>query len=106
LFELEFVKKVICLITNYYLGKAIYNQKLFPQLFMVSKLKTIRCECGAEILFIPDVKEMGRVIECHAEEHRKRVQNPVEGDAAFERVENFLLKQVLGRAAFEGGWKE
>lgn len=73
---------------------------------VAGRLSTVNCECGAEILFIHDVKEMGRVIECHAEEHRKREQNPVEGEAAFERVENFLLKQVLGRAAFEGGWKE
>lgn len=67
---------------------------------------SIMCECGAEILVIPDVKEMGRSIESHAEEHRKKEQNPVAGKAAFERVENFLIKQVLEKAALEGSGKE
>ena len=66
----------------------------------------IRCECGAEILVIPDSKEMGRSIESHAEEHRKKELTPDKGEVAFERVENFLLKQVLEIAALKDSGKE
>jgi hypothetical protein len=67
---------------------------------------SIRCECGAEILLIPDVKEMGRSIESHAAEHRKKEQTPDKGKAVFERIENFLVTQVLEKAALEGNGKE
>ena len=63
---------------------------------------SIWCECGAEILLIPDVKEMGRCIESHAEEHQKKEQNPADGKAVFEYVENFLKRKVLEKAALEG----
>ena len=29
----------------------------------------VRCECGAEILLIPDVKEMSKAIEDHVDLH-------------------------------------
>ncbi len=61
----------------------------------------IRCICGAEILLLPDVKEMGRSIESHATEHQKKEQNPDKGKAAFEYIENFLTKQVLEKASLE-----
>jgi hypothetical protein len=67
---------------------------------------SIWCECGAEILLIPDIKEMGRCIESHAEEHRKKEQNPDKGKVAFEYIENFLVKLVLEKAALEGNGKE
>jgi hypothetical protein len=67
---------------------------------------SIWCECGAEILLIPNVKEMGRCIESHAEEHQKKEQNPADGKAAFEYIENFLIKKVLEKAALEGNGKE
>jgi len=67
---------------------------------------SIWCECGAEILVIPDVKEMGRCIESHAEEHQKKEQNPADGKAAFEYIENFLIKKVLEKAGLESNGKE
>jgi hypothetical protein len=67
---------------------------------------SIRCECGAEILLLPDIKEMGRCIESHAEEHRKKEQNPDKGKVAFEYIENFLVKLVLEKAALEGNGNE
>ena len=35
-------------------------------------LHLIKCECGTEILVIPDSVEMGRVIEAHAINHGKK----------------------------------
>jgi hypothetical protein len=69
-------------------------------------LHSICCECGAEILLIPDVKEMGRSIESHAKEHQKKEQNPADGKAAFEYIENFLIKKFLEKAALEGNGKD
>lgn len=63
---------------------------------------SILCECGAEILLIPDIKEMGRCIQSHTKEHQKKEQNPADGKAAFEHIENFLIKKVLEKAALEG----
>ena len=65
-----------------------------------------RCECGAEILLIPDAKKMERSIKSHATEHRKKEQNPDKGKAAFEYIENFLVQQVLEKAALENNGKE
>ena len=35
-------------------------------------LPIISCECGAEILVVPDLKAMNRAIKAHVAEHRKR----------------------------------
>jgi hypothetical protein len=67
---------------------------------------SVWCKCGAEILLIPDVKEMGRCIESHAAEHQKNEQNPADGKTAFEYIENFLIKMILEKAALEGNGKE
>jgi hypothetical protein len=36
----------------------------------------VRCECGAEILMVPDVKLMGEAIETQAELHWRKLKNP------------------------------
>ena len=35
------------------------------------RLPIINCECGAEILVVPDLQAMNRAIETHVTEHRK-----------------------------------
>jgi hypothetical protein len=67
---------------------------------------SIRCECGAEILLIPDIKEMGRCIESHVAEHRNKEHNTADGEAIFEYIETFLIKQVLEMAALQDNEKE
>jgi len=57
--------------------------------------KVIVCECGAEILLIPDVKEMDRAIVYHAECHAGKETDPVKAKALFEQIQNYLVKQVL-----------
>lgn len=39
------------------------------------RLPIIRCECGAEILVVPDLHAMNRVIKTHVAEHRKNERN-------------------------------
>lgn len=38
-------------------------------------LPIIYCECGAEILLLPDLTAMNRAIEAHVTEHQKKVRN-------------------------------
>jgi len=63
------------------------------------RLKTIKCECGLEILVIPDSAEMGRAIEAHAQEHKQRFQTIDEAERVFNHIQDLLLKQVLDMAA-------
>jgi hypothetical protein len=59
----------------------------------------IRCECGAEILLVPDLKMMVRAIEAHATEHRERERDPVKGAFEETRIEAILNAQALDAAA-------
>ena len=36
------------------------------------RLPLINCECGTEILLLPDLQAMNRAIKAHATEHRKK----------------------------------
>jgi hypothetical protein len=58
-------------------------------------LPTLKCECGAEILFLPDLKEMSFAIEAHVAEHRKNPKDPCRAEAEAERVENDLISQAF-----------
>ena len=61
--------------------------------------RCIKCECGAEILLIPDVREMESVIIKHAESHSKKEKNLKKADAIFEQIQDFLVQQVLIKAS-------
>ena len=51
-----------------------------------------------EILIIPDVKEMGRLIDIHAEEHGKKEKNPEIANSTIKRIQDLLTEQVLEKA--------
>ena len=58
----------------------------------------IKCDCGEEILLIPDLEEMGKAIEIHAEKHQQKISDPTKAQAEAERVKNLLIVQVLLKA--------
>ena len=62
-------------------------------------LPIIKCECGAEILLLPDLKVMSHAIEVHVEEHRKRKKDDVKAATDAVRVRNNLIAQVLDKAS-------
>ncbi|MCW4019115.1 MAG: hypothetical protein NWF00_10645 [Candidatus Bathyarchaeota archaeon] len=64
-----------------------------------ARLPIIKCECGAEILLVPDVSLMSHAIDDHVEKHRKLESDPDRAEAVAERVRTFLIKQVLKKAA-------
>ena len=65
------------------------------------KQKVIKCLCGAEILLLPDIKEMEKAIIQHSESHAEKEKNPKKVEAIFEEIQNYLIRQVLVAASEE-----
>jgi hypothetical protein len=63
------------------------------------RLPIIKCECGAEILLLPDLKVMSHAVEVHVEEHRKTEKDAVKAATDAVRVRNNLIAQVLDKAS-------
>jgi hypothetical protein len=59
-------------------------------------LFVVRCDCGAEILMLPDAKLMGKAIESHVDLHRWKMKKPDEVE--IERLRDCLIAQVLEKA--------
>jgi len=55
----------------------------------------IRCECGKELMLVPDVKAMGNAIEVHVANHLQKGQASKCTDADAERLRDALIAQVL-----------
>ncbi len=62
-------------------------------------LPIIKCECGFEILLIPDLKEMNKVIREHAEVHMSNEKHPALAKAVFEYIQLYLIKQIFDEAS-------
>jgi len=61
---------------------------------------TVTCECGAEILLLPDVKAMDRAIEAHiVAVHMQKSRDSECAAAEAERVRDALIIQVLRKAS-------
>jgi hypothetical protein len=66
---------------------------------VAGRLSKVKCECGAEILFLPDVRAMSHAIEVHVAEHRQKSKAPAGAAAEAERVRDALITQVLSIAS-------
>ncbi len=60
-------------------------------------LPIIKCECGFEILLVPDLKEMNKVIREHAEMHMSNEKHPALGKAVFDYIQLYLIKQIFDK---------
>ena len=78
----------------YFRGTALTELKVYNHL-LKSRLPIIKCECGYEILFLPDLKAMDQAIQNHLLEHKNRSAK----DAEAKRVEGALISQIFERAA-------
>ena len=61
--------------------------------------KKIACECGEEILLVPDAKAMGKLIEEHVDLHLHGLRVPVCTAANADRLRDNLNAQVLSIAS-------
>ncbi len=77
--------------------KALTNRKLIRS---HQGKNTVTCECGAEILLLPDVKAMDQAIEAHiAAVHMQKSKDSKCGTMEAERVRDALTEQVLCKAS-------
>jgi len=60
-----------------------------------SRLPIIKCECGYEILLLPDFKVMDKAIQNHLLEHKNRGTK----DGNVNRVECALISKIFEKAA-------
>jgi hypothetical protein len=61
----------------------------------------IRCNCGAEILLVPDINAMNRAIENHIDIHKILTQNTNQQNDTPKQVIQNLVEQVLQKASEE-----
>jgi hypothetical protein len=59
------------------------------------RMDRIKCECGAEISLLPDVRAMGEAIESHIALHIEGVKGPACTTVEAERLRYALIVQVL-----------
>ena len=59
------------------------------------RLSTIKCECGEEILFQPNVKAMGEAIEVHVSLHMQKLKAPACTAVEAEHLRDALIAQVF-----------
>lgn len=55
----------------------------------------IVCECGKEILIIPDLKEMVNCIEEHGKLHVQKESDPLKKQVEHDRIVEQLSKKVI-----------
>ena len=60
---------------------------------------TVKCECGKEILLLPDLKEMSNALEAHVLEHCKREKDPAKAICESDRLWNLLIAAVFQKIA-------
>ena len=62
-------------------------------------MKKVTCECGEEILLVPDLKAMGKAIEDHVDLHIHHLRAPACTATEADRLRDVLIAQVLSLAS-------
>ena len=62
-------------------------------------LPLLKCECGAEILLLPDLKVMNHAIEVHVSEHRRKEKDSGKVATTAAHIREILIKQLLKKAS-------
>jgi hypothetical protein len=79
------------------------NCKLMKQNNSFGKdLPIVLCECGEEILVIPDLEEMARCIETHAIIHEMKETDLNKAKCEYSRIEEQLTQKVMIKIACMG----
>jgi hypothetical protein len=58
-------------------------------------LPLINCECGAEILLLPDLQAINRAIKAHVTEHRKKGRNAKRNVITSSNISQLLSQPSL-----------
>jgi hypothetical protein len=89
---------------NAYIKRAINKSRLVV-LHLTEKsvqkgkanLPIVRCKCGAEFLLIPDLNEMSRIVEKHAQMHREKESDHTKAELVFAQIQNHLITEIFQR---------
>lgn len=60
-------------------------------------LPIIYCECGAEILVLPDLPAMNRAIETHVAEHQNKARNAKSNVITYSNISQLLSQLSLSK---------
>jgi hypothetical protein len=63
--------------------------------YLKERLPIINCECGAEILVIPDLQAMDRAIKTHVAKHRKKKRNIQKNEISPSKVSEVLSQLTI-----------
>ena len=63
--------------------------------FLKRRLPIINCDCGAEILVVPDVKAVNRAIRTHVAEHGRIRRNSKKYLIASDKISKLLSERTL-----------
>ena len=75
------------------MGAELIDSKL-PDHSTIHHLAVIKCECGFEILVLPDLKAMSQAIEKHVLEHKNKGAKAAEANGIEEELIAQLFKKV------------
>ncbi len=53
------------------------------------------CECGTELLVVPDLREMVRCIQAHATTHGQKQADCSKSKAEYDRIEELLTQRTI-----------
>jgi hypothetical protein len=59
------------------------------------RLQSIKCECGTEILLLPDAKAMSKAIDTHIAQHCKNLTEPTLAKAETERLWELIVSRLF-----------
>jgi hypothetical protein len=90
------ISKVFIVIYILLFGKE--KAPIYTQENAKKDLPLIKCECGAEILLIPDLESMSQAIENHIGEHINKAEQPATADCA-NQIREHLITQVFEKAS-------
>ena len=62
-------------------------------------MNKVKCECGTEILLVPDLKAMTTAIEAHVLEHSQKLKDPVKAAVESDRLWSVLVALVFKQAS-------
>ena len=63
--------------------------------YLKERLPIITCECGTEILVVPDLQAMNRAIKTHVAKHKKKKRNSQKNELAPNKVSELLSQLTI-----------
>jgi hypothetical protein len=58
-------------------------------------LAVITCECGKELLLLPDLKAMAQAIDAHICEHIQKIDDPAQAASESNRLWDTLIASIF-----------